>query len=145
MAHTYFEDGAVWEAQGLYYDDKGATYPLTGRCDAVRTAEMWALDGFMGVAFEKEAVRFTNAYRLKETGSPMTIRWESFNPALGKLEGTFEVIGNKIISCYTSEYGIYSGTETLMQIDDDTYENVGVSFQNGQRMSAWSVVLKRAV
>ena len=143
MAHTYFEDGAVWEAQGLYYDDKCATYPLTGRCGAVRTGAMWSLDGFMDVAFEKEAVRFTNAYRLQQTEHPETIRWESFNPALGKLEGTFEVISNKIISCYTSENRVYSGMETLIQIDDDTYENVGISFQNGQWMSAWVVTLKR--
>lgn len=143
MRHTYFDDGAIWEADGLYYDEKGMTYPLTGRCDAVHTDKAWSLDGFMGVAFD-QPVRFTNAYRLQETGSPETIRWESHNPALGKLEGTFEVIGNKIISFYTSENGIYSGTETLIQLDEDTYENVGVSFQNGQRMSAWAVTLKRA-
>lgn len=71
-----------------------------------------------------------------------TLEWESFNPALGTLRGTFEIIGDSIISFYTSEDGAYSGTETLTQQDEATYYNVGVSFHNGKKMSSWTALLK---
>jgi hypothetical protein len=87
-------------------------------------------------------VRFGNRHQIFVTDSPFTYHWTSFNPALGTLSGTFEFIGDNIISVYTSESSEYSGTETLIQADENTYHNIGVSFHNGSRMSAWTAVLK---
>jgi hypothetical protein len=77
-----------------------------------------------------------------ETKDKSTLDWQSYNPALGTLEGKFEIIGNSIISHYKSKDGVYSGTETLIQIDEKTYYNVGVSFCNNIKMSSWTAILK---
>ena len=140
MHHTYFDDGSVWKASGTYYDETGAAYGVTGRCEAKRDETDWTLDGYMEVAFPNNPTRFTNKYSIAETCSPYTLKWESHNPALGTLNGVFELVGDSVLSLYTGEY---SGTETLTQIDEDEYDAVGAAFHNGKRMSAWSVSLKR--
>ena len=82
---------------------------------------------------------------IRESGRSDTLDWESFNPALGVLRGTFELAGNYIVSVYRSDNGVYSGTETLIQTGEYSYDNVGVSFENGRKMSSWTAVIKGTV
>lgn len=140
MHHTYFDDGSVWKASGTYFDETGAAYGVTGRCETKRNEADWTLDGYMEVAFPNNPTRFTNKYSIAQTALPHTLNWESHNPALGTLNGVFELIGDSVLSFYAGEY---SGAETLTQIDEDEYDAVGAAFHNGRRLSAWSVSLKR--
>ena len=140
MTHTYFLAGRQWQASGSYYDEDGVSYELSGLACLSRSQSEWTLDGHMEVKLD-DPVRFHNKYQIHGTSSAFTYRWTSYNPALGVLKGTFDIIGDNIISVYTSESGEYSGTETLIQVDENTYHNVGVSFRNGRRMSAWTAVL----
>ncbi len=140
MNHTYFLEPLTWVADGAYYDDSGNTYPLCGEVKIERNAAIWTLQGYLEVQFDKP-VRFTNNYTITQE-SPCTLRWESYNPALGMLRGTFELFGDAIMSHYTSTDGVYSGAETLLQKSAETYENTGVSFQNGRRLSAWTATLR---
>lgn len=41
--------------------------------------------------------------------------WTSENPALGKLIGKFMVIGDTILSSYTSENGLYPGPKAYLK------------------------------
>jgi len=141
VTHTYFLAGRQWRASGTYYDENGHPFTLSGLACISRSEDEWTLDGYMEVKLDSP-VRFGNRYQIFETDSPFTYHWMSLNPALGTLSGTFEFIGENIISVYTSESGEYNGTETLTQVDEDTYHNAGVSFHNGSRMSAWTAVLK---
>lgn len=140
MKHTYFYKSLRWKAEGTYYDEAGAM-PLTGGVTIEKTEDRWTLTGFMEVQLA-QPVRFTNDYEIKETDTETTLRWESHNPALGTLRGTFEIIGDSIISVYRSEDGVYSGTETLVQKDEAAYYNAGVSFREGKKMSSWTALLK---
>lgn len=140
MKHTYFFDSLQWNAEGTYWDENGKAFPLTGKLEIIHTETEWKLDGYMEVKFG-EPSRFTNSYRIFSTEQGTTLRWESYNPALGTLRGTFEIIGNWIISCYRSENGVYSGTETLLQKSALEYENTGVSFRDGVKMSSWTAML----
>lgn len=140
MKHTYFFDSLGWNAKGAYLDETGKEFPLTGKVEIIHTEAEWKLDGYMEVDFG-EPFGFTNSYRIFSTEQDTTLRWESYNPALGMLRGTFEMIGNWIISYYRSENGVYSGTETLLQKSASEYENAGVSFRNGMKMSSWTAVL----
>ncbi len=137
MEHTYFFQTAVWTAGGAYYDAEGRSFPLTGEVQVRRTASEWTLTGTLTVQSDPP-VRFSNSYRIAHTETPDTLCWESYNPALGTLRGTFEIVGPCIVSMYRSAEGGYSGTETLRQLDGQTYENVGVSFRNGRRISSWT-------
>jgi hypothetical protein len=62
---------------------------------------------------------------------------------LGKLNGRFTVVNDTIISQYQSEDRKYSGTEILLFIDDDQYENWGVVYEDDRKMSSWEVMLER--
>ena len=141
MEHTYFFRPPHWSAAGTYYDENGTAFPLAGKVQVRRDEDGWTLGGYLEVAFPKP-VRFTNDYIIRETGRAGTLAWESVNPALGTLRGTFEIVGECIVSSYVSDDGIFSGTETLRQLDESTYENVGVSFQGRKRMSAWTALIK---
>ncbi len=141
MKHTYLYESLNWKAEGTYYDDMGISYDLYGEVQIVRNPEQWSLDGFLKVSFSSP-VQLTNSYSIAETDNETTLRWKSTNPVLGILKGTFEMIGDSIISCYTSADGVYSGTETLIQKNRKTYYNIGVSFQNGNKMSSWTASLK---
>lgn len=143
MEHAYLFEPAVWRACGTYFDAEGRSFPLTGEVRLSRTAEEWTLTGWMEAASDP-VQRFTNDYRIEAGDSPCTLRWQSENPALGTMRGTFEVVGPYILSSYRSADGAYSGTETLLQIDGQTYENAGVAFAGGRRMSAWTAHLTRS-
>ena len=140
MQHTYFLEPLEWTAEGTYYDAQGKAFPLTGAVRVVRSDTEWSLRGYLEVAFQPPA-RFFNDYQIQEQ-SEFSLLWESFNPALGTLRGSFELFGNAIMSHYRSEDGVFSGAETLLMRDPQTYENTGVSFKNGRRLSAWTAVLR---
>lgn len=138
--HTYFTPGKQWQASGVYHDDGGREYHLIGQSFVIRDGNKWTLDASMEVTLEAP-VRFSNKYTIFSTDTEHTLTWTSFNPALGQLSGTFSIIGSYIISVYSSSDGAYSGSETLIQLDENTYQNVGVAFINGKRLSAWTALL----
>lgn len=140
MKHSYIFDSLCWKAEGTYYDENGSSFPLRGEVEIIHTGEKWSLDGFMEVEYSIP-VRFTNTYEISSSEKRHTLNWKSYNPALGVLRGSFEVIGDCIISHYKSEDGMYSGTETLFYKDEKHYYNAGVSFCNGKKMSSWTAVL----
>ena len=142
MEHTYFFQTTVWSASGTYYDAEGRSFLLMGEVQVRRTASEWTLAGTLTVRSDPP-VQFSNSYRIARTETPDTLCWESYNPALGTLRGTFEIVGPCIVSIYRSTEDGYSGTETLRQLDGQTYENVGVSFRNGRRISSWTARIHR--
>ena len=69
--------------------------------------------------------------------------WVSDNPDLGKLNGNFIIVNDIIISQFRSENSKYSGSEMLLFIDDDQYQNWGTLFNGSDKMSSWEVMLER--
>ncbi len=141
MEHTYFFTSMEWEAIGTYYDLEGKAFGVKSEVKILRTPKKWTMRGYMEVAFVRP-VRFIHDYVITPTNSPTTLRWRSGKSSLGALKGTFEIVGDTILSLYASRDGNYSGMETLVQMDEYTYQNVGVSFQNGGKLSSWRVVLR---
>ena len=140
MEHTYLLRPGTWRAEGTYYDETGRAFPLTGRSKLVRSEEQWRLEGELETA-APQPLRVTNRYVIRETDRPFTLTWQSFNPVLGVLEGTFELAGESILSRYVSRDRVCSGCEVLTLQADGSYHNSGVAMKNGRRMSAWTAVL----
>ena len=89
-------------------------------------------------------VEFVNAYWIEPPGrGGAAVKWSSDNAALGKLHGTFSVIGSSILSIYRSESSGYHGADHLRRIDDDSYESTGVLLLEDRRLSSWQVLLRR--
>ena len=139
MKHSYIFDSLCWKAEELTMMKMAAVFPSEAKW-RLSTPGKWSLDGFMEVEYSIP-VRFTNTYEISSSEKRHTLNWKSYNPALGVLGGSFEVIGDCIISHYKSEDGMYSGTETLFYKDEKHYYNAGVSFCNGKKMSSWTAVL----
>ena len=140
MEHTYFYKTLRWKANGTYYDETEKEYPLYGEVSIIHDGSLWTLTGFLEVQYDTP-VRFTNNYDICSSKLKNKLQWESYNPALGTLKGTFEIVGSSIISSYRSQDGKYSGTETLVQITSKKYYNAGVSFCDGVKMSSWTAML----
>ena len=141
VKHTYLFRPGRWRAEGTYYDEADRALPLTGWSEVLRTQQQWTLDGALEVQLPTP-LRFTNRYQLRETNFPQTLAWESYNPALGPLTGTFEVVGPNLLSQYRSSDGVYSGFEILTLQADGSYQNTGLSLKSGRRMSAWTALLR---
>ena len=101
MEHTYFLHTVVWRASGTYYDAEGRSFLLMGEVQVRRTASEWTLAGTLTVRSDPP-VQFSNSYRIARTETPDTLCWESYNPALGTLRGTFEIVGPCIVSISVS-------------------------------------------
>lgn len=86
--------------EDLLRRDGAAPFPGRGDRAGPGGAERH-LDGWMEVS-GPAPVRFTNRYVIRETDRPFTLTWQSFNPVLGVLEGTFELAGESILSRYVS-------------------------------------------
>ena len=141
MKHTYLFRPGRWRAEGTYYDEQDRASPMTGWSELSRSGERWSLEGVLEVA-EPYPLRLSNWYTIRETDRPLTLAWQSVNPALGVLEGTFELAGASILSRHTSRDRLYSGCEVLILREDGHYDNAGVAMKGGRRMSAWTAVLR---
>ena len=139
--HTYLLESGRWLATGNYFDAAGNCFPLRGETRVAKSAQTWRLNGFLEVC-AGEPQRFYNDYEIAAGDRPDVLAWTSLNPALGVLRGAFEIAGAAIFSHYASENGAYSGQETLLFRDAQTYENAGIAFCDGKRLSAWTALLR---
>jgi hypothetical protein len=71
------------------------------------------------------------------------MKWTSDNATLGKLSGTFSVVGSSILSVYTCTVSGYHGAEHMGQVDANRYNAAGILLLNERRLSSWQVVLTR--
>ena len=140
--HSYLFESGKWYAEGTYFDAHGQSFPLSGEVELVREEGRWILGGWMEVR-TAPPLRFTNDYKIQTSSHSGTLIWESFNPALGAMRGTFELIGKYVLSSYRSEDGRYSGAETLIRTGEASYENFGAAFDGKSKMSSWIVRIKR--
>ncbi len=141
MQHTFLLTSQTWQATGVYYDEQENCFPLTGISHVRRQEGVWTIEGWLEVAVSPPQ-RFTNAYEIFASAHPGLYPWRSYNPALGVLAGSMLIVGGYILSQYRSADGRYSGGETLLQRDDLTYENVGVAWRQGEKLSSWTATLR---
>ena len=144
MTHSFLFEPAVWTATGTFWRGDGEPMGAEGRTEICHRAECWLLSGTLRV-LGSPPVEFMNAYWIEPPGRDgATMKWTSENATLGKLEGTFSVVGNSILSVYRCESSGYHGAEHLGQIDASSYRAEGVLLLKDRRLSSWEVLLKRA-
>ena len=141
--HTFLLREGEWDAGGTYWTDQGAEFAVEGHTSITHGRKHWVNDGVLRLLLN-EPVEFQNRYEIQpfERGKDWTT-WVARNPALGTLRGMFMVVGDCILSSYTSEDGRHSGTESLVKVDDHMYRSWGCAFSDGSKLSSWSVELRR--
>lgn len=143
MSHTYLFQPAVWTGTGTFWCADGQPLPAEGRTEVAHRVECWLLSGTLKV-MGSPPVEFVNAYQIEPPAREgADLKWSSENATLGRLQGTFSVAGNSIISVYRCEAAGYHGAEYYRRIDDDSYESTGVLLLEERRLSSWQVLLRR--
>ena len=143
MPHTYLFQPALWTGVGTFWCGDGQPLPAEARTEVAHRTECWLLSGTLKV-LGSPPVEFVNAYWIEVPGRDgAAVKWSSENAALGKLHGTFSIIGSSILSLYRSESTGYHGADHLRRIDDDSYESTGVLLLEDRRLSSWQLLLRR--
>jgi hypothetical protein len=144
MPHTFLFEAAVWTGTGTFWCADGEPLPAEARTEVAHRPECWLLSGTLKV-LGSPPVEFVNAYQIEPSGREGgTLKWGSESATLGKLQGTFSVIGGSIVSVYRSTSAGYHGAEHYRRIDDHSYESTGLLLLEDRPLSSWQVLLRRS-
>ena len=143
MMHTFLFEPGVWISRGTFWRADGEPIQAEGRTEIAHRPECWLLSGTLKV-LGSPPVEFVNAYTISPPGRDGTcMKWTSENATLGKLSGTFSVVGTSILSVYTCTASGYHGCEHYGQVDPNRYNSAGILLLNERRLSSWQLVLTR--
>jgi hypothetical protein len=143
MTHTFLFEPGLWNATGTFWRGDGEPLQAEGRTEIAHRPECWLLSGSLRV-LGCPPVEFVSAYSIDLPGREgASMKWTSENATLGKLHGTYSVIGSGIFSVYWCETSGYHGAEHLGQIDSNTYRCSGLLLLEDRRLSSWEMVLRR--
>jgi hypothetical protein len=137
-----FKEGA-WSATGAFFDRGRTARPARGRTVVRHGRDAWTIEGSMTIEGDAP-LTIENVYEIApptDLGAP--ISWISRNPLLGRLDGTFAVVDEFILSSFTGAEAGAAGSEALLRLADDRYRAVGVLVSAGVVVSTWSMVLER--
>jgi hypothetical protein len=143
MMHTYLFEPGVWTSKGTFWREDGEPLEAQGRTEIAHHSALWLLAGSLKV-FGSPPVEFVNAYSIKPPGRDGTcMKWTAENATLGKLSGTFSVVGTSILGVYTCTASGYHGSEHLGQVDVNRYNATGILLLKDRRLYSWQVVVSR--
>src|ERR1700761_6360176 len=144
MTHTYLFEPGVWTASGTFWRGDGEPMQAQGRTEISHREDVWLLLGTLKV-LGSPPVEFVNAYRIVPPGtrSHAGMKWSSENATLGKLEGTYSIIGSSIFCVYRCRDSGYHGADHLEQLDSNTYRTAGILLLEDRALSSWQMMLRR--
>ncbi len=147
MKHTFLFEPGVWTAEGTFWRNDGEALAALGRTDITHHSECWLLSGTMRV-LGSPSIEFVNAYSIS-TGNPgalgnQTLKWDAENATMGKLSGTFSVVGSCIFSVYGADSSGYHGAEHLEQLDALHYRSSGILLLEDRLLTSWQLALTRS-
>ncbi len=144
MTHTFLFQPGLWLGTGTFWTEDGKATNAEVRIEITHRPDCWLLAGSLRV-LSSPPVEFVNNYYIEPPApGAISTTWSSENSAIGKLKGSFSVVGPSIVSLYHCDGGPeYYGTEHLMQLDPGRYEACAVLFLEGRRLSSWRMTLLR--
>jgi hypothetical protein len=147
MKHTFLFEPGVWTAEGTFWRNDGEALAALGRTEISNHSECWLLSGTMKV-LGSPSIEFVNAYSIS-TGNPgslgnQTLKWDAENATMGKLSGTFSVVGSCIFSVYGADSSGYHGAEHMEQLDAEHYRSAGILLLEDRLLTSWQLALTRS-
>lgn len=142
--HTFLLSEATWHADGRFYGSDGCPEPATGVTTVRHRPDEWVLDGEMSVGEDGNGQHIENHYRIVPLEeAEVSTSWTSENPVLGRLQGSFTLVRETILSMYAAVDGDLRGTESLRRVSPDVYAARGALTRGGERISSWAMTLRR--
>lgn len=141
--HTFLLEPGTWQAAGSYWDSDERRFDAAGSVEIIHQPRLWVNAAVMRVARDTP-VELVNRYEIVPPSGPATtLKWSSVNPSVGRLVGTFSIVGDDILSVYASECGKFRGAEHLHRDDAACYLATGVFLRGATRISSWHLGLTR--
>jgi hypothetical protein len=141
--HTWLFEPGRWIAEGLFW--QGGEVERRGRGYSIvrHESDRWVIEGEMEILADP-VIRFRNVYDIAPPKrDARAVPWQSENPSVGRLTGTFVVVGASIMSLFQSADRVHLGSECLTQLDARRYQACGVFRSNDAVISTWSMTLSR--
>jgi len=147
VKHTFLFEPGVWTAEGTFWRNDGEALAALGRTEISHHSECWLLSGTMKV-LGSPSIEFVNAYSIS-TGNPgslgnQPLKWDAENATMGKLSGTFSVVGSCIFSVYGADSSGYHGAEHMEQLDAEHYRSAGILLLEDRLLTSWQLALTRS-
>lgn len=142
--HTFLFREGRWLAEGSFRTADGSRVRAHGETTVRHRTEAWINEGRLVLESPGGPGMIENFYRIQPfTEEEGFTTWTSQNPALGRLEGSFSVAGDTILSRYVSQDGGARGVEALRRLGPNLYEARGTLDVDGELASAWAMTLRR--
>lgn len=143
MSHTFLLEEGKWYASGELFDEHEMEVPIAGHAFIEHQEGTWLNHSMMRLLTDKPLEMISEYEIVPFPKDRNWTVWTSFNPSLGRMSGTFVIVGDSILSSYRSESGEYSGSEYFLKEDDNTYQSAGVLFHGDVKVSSWEAMLTR--
>ena len=116
---------------------------MDGETSIQHLENRWLFEGVLRVRGERPALHH-NRYEIAPfSPGARSTHWTSNNPAVGALRGRFVVVGDAILSFYSSPTGRYRGYESIQQRDAMRYTVRGSLLEEDKLLSTWALDLTR--
>lgn len=141
--HTYLLEPGRWRSHGTFVDAGGTAVAVSGESTVVHGEGEWVNETWMRLELPERPV-LSSRYQVEplEPGMTTTL-WTSENPTLGMLLGRFVVVADAILSVWSSEDGVHTGTECLALQPGGSYRLHGCLLKESELVSAWALRLER--
>jgi hypothetical protein len=141
--HTWLFEPGQWIAEGLFWERGEVERCGRGYSIVRHESDRWVIEGEMEILADP-IVRFRNVYDITPPKrDARAVPWQSENPSIGRLTGTFVIVGVSIMSLFQSGDRVYFGSECLTQLDATRYQACGLFRSNDAVISTWSMTLSR--
>lgn len=143
MAHTFLFEEGIWKVEGEHRDGAGMPWAVSGENTIRHEPGRWLFEAVLRL--RGEPLRVThNRYQI-EPFSPgaLSTHWSSANPVLGALRGRFVLVGDAILSAYSSPTARYRGFECIAQKSARRYSVRGAVLEEDKLISTWALELTR--
>lgn len=141
IRHTFLLQAGKWRAEGTFYDAEANAMPISGSAIITHEGGIWYNRALMTIHTDT-ATDIECVYEIVpiSKGADHTT-WVAETLPLGRIKGTFTVVGDTILSAAQTDQG--TNVESLRKVDDNTYSNCGALCINGIKLSSWFVTLTR--
>ena len=141
--HTYLLQPGRWSARGSYLDAAGTTVAASGESKVEHGPDEWVNESWMRLELPERPVLASRQEIEPLEAGGTTALWSGESGTLGRLLGRYVVVADAILSVWSSEDGLHTGTECLALQPDGSYRGHGCLLKESQLVSAWAFRLEK--
>lgn len=142
--HPFFADGALWSAEGWYFDESGHMIRCRGWTRVRRAADAWTVSSELSLdLFDVEPIALLAVLSLDVPEErDREAFWSAQRPGVGTFAGRFTAVADTLMSIGFSEDGLYQSVEIfILGEDDGEYHARGSLARESETVGAWAVTM----